>query len=174
MDPVSGGARVVATALGVLILLELLGMLATAAGVVELPLDAWDHAGSIVSVVGDTVAIVGLLRGRRWGWWVAVGLVALDVLLLPVLELRRGEVELTTITALGLTLLVDAGILALLDGPQTRADCDVGRAPALPVKPLAIVGVVFGVVPLLSTPSGFAAVVAFALIVWLRRRRRAE
>jgi hypothetical protein len=123
MDPVNGGARVVAATLGLVTSFNLLATL---------------------------------------------------VVVLPLLELRRGVPSLTTVGAFGLTALVDGGILALLDRPRTRADCGIAATPYLQVKPLVVVGVLFGVVPLALSPIGFVAVAAFVLIIWLRRRRRAQ
>lgn len=172
------GARTLALVLGVLVLLGVLDMLSVWFGVIELPIelpvDEWDRALAVVSLAGHVVAVAGLLRRARWSWYLVAGLVALDVVALPVLELRRDTVEPTMVAAVGLTLLIDAGILALLDRPETRADCGVGPTPILPVKPLLIVGVLLGVVPLASTPAGLIAVVAFLLVLWLRRRQRAR
>lgn len=171
-----GGARTLAAVLGVLILLDVLDTIAVSSGLlqlpVELPMDEWDRALGWVSLAGHVVAVVGLLLRKRWSWWLVAALVMLDVVLLPVLELRRDVLEPTTIAAVGLTLLIDAGILSLLGREETRADCGIGPTPALPVKPLVVVGVLLGVVPLASTPAGLVAVVAFFVVLWVRRRRR--
>jgi len=171
-----GGARTLAIVLGVLILLDVLDMLAVWFGVIELPIelpvDAWDRALAVVSLAGHVAAVVGLLLRARWSWWLVAGLVALDVVALPLLEMRRDALEPTMIAAVGLTLLIDAGILALLDRAETRADCGIGPTPTLPVKPLVVVGVLLGVVPLASTPAGLVAVVAFVVVLWFQRRRR--
>jgi hypothetical protein len=179
MEPLRGGARGVAAALGGLIGLEVLGAILEWSGALDAmtgelgaTLDAWDQAAAMAVLAGHVVALVGLLGRRSWGWYLTIAVVAFDVVVLPMLELRRSAVALENIMAVGLALLIDAGILALLDRPQTRADCGIGTTPRLPVRPLALVGVLLGVAPLLSTPSGIAAVAAFVAIVWYRRRRR--
>ena len=62
----------------------------------------------LVLVAGLIAAGVGLLQGRRWGWYLAVVVVGLSV----VLDLLRGNL---------LGLLIDALIIFLLTRPATRA-----------------------------------------------------
>ena len=59
-------------------------------------------------VAGLIAAGVGLLQGRRWGWYLAVVVVGLTV----VLDLLRGNL---------IGLVIDALIIFLLTRPATRA-----------------------------------------------------
>ena len=59
-------------------------------------------------VAGLIAAGVGLLQGRRWGWYLAMVVVGLSVLL----DLLRGNL---------LALVIDALIIFLLTRPATRA-----------------------------------------------------
>ena len=63
---------------------------------------------ALVLVAGLIAAGVGLLQGRRWGWYLAMVVVVLTVLL----DLLRGNL---------LGLLIDALIIFLLTRPATRA-----------------------------------------------------
>ena len=63
---------------------------------------------ALVLVAGLIAAGVGLLQGRRWGWYLAMVVVGLTVLL----DLLRGNL---------LGLLIDALIIFLLTRPATRA-----------------------------------------------------
>ncbi|HEY4727052.1 MAG TPA: hypothetical protein VIJ32_02460, partial [Actinomycetes bacterium] len=63
---------------------------------------------ALVLVVGLIAAGVGLLQGRRWGWYLAMVVVGLSVLL----DLLRGNL---------LALVIDALIIFLLTRPATRA-----------------------------------------------------
>ena len=63
---------------------------------------------ALVLVAGLIAAGVGLLQGRRWGWYLAMVVVGLTV----VLDLLRGNL---------LGLLIDALIIFLLTRPATRA-----------------------------------------------------
>ena len=62
----------------------------------------------VLVVAGLIAAGVGLLQGRRWGWYLAMVVVGLTV----VLDLLRGNL---------LGLLIDALIIFLLTRPATRA-----------------------------------------------------
>ena len=62
----------------------------------------------VVVVAGLIAAGVGLLQGRRWGWYLAVVVVGLTV----ILDLLRGNL---------IGLLIDALIIFLLTRPATRA-----------------------------------------------------
>ena len=62
----------------------------------------------LLLVAGLIAAGVGLLQGRRWGWYLAMVVVGLSVLL----DLLRGNL---------LALLIDALIIFLLTRPATRA-----------------------------------------------------
>ena len=59
-------------------------------------------------IAGLIAAGVGLLQGRRWGWYLAIVVVGLTVLL----DLLRGNL---------LGLIIDALIIFLLTRPATRA-----------------------------------------------------
>jgi hypothetical protein len=59
-------------------------------------------------IAGLIAAGVGLLQGRRWGWYLAIVVVGLTVLL----DLLRGNL---------LGLIIDALIIFLLTRPSTRA-----------------------------------------------------
>jgi hypothetical protein len=63
---------------------------------------------ALVLIAGLIAAGVGLLQGRRWGWWLAMVVVGLSV----VLDLLRGSL---------LALVIDALIIFLLTRPATRA-----------------------------------------------------
>ena len=63
---------------------------------------------ALVLVAGLIAAGVGLLQGRRWGWYLAMVVVGLSVLL----DLLRGNL---------LGLLIDALVIFLLTRPATRA-----------------------------------------------------
>jgi hypothetical protein len=63
---------------------------------------------ALVLITGLIAAGVGLLQGRRWGWWLAMVVVGLSV----VLDLLRGSL---------LALVIDALIIFLLTRPATRA-----------------------------------------------------
>jgi hypothetical protein len=63
---------------------------------------------AVALVAGLIAAGVGLLQGRQWGWYLAVVVVGLSVLL----DLLRGNL---------LGLVIDALILFLLTRPATRA-----------------------------------------------------
>lgn len=63
---------------------------------------------ALLLVAGLIAAGVGLLQGRRWGWYLAMVVVVLTVLL----DLLRGNL---------LGLLIDALIIFLLTRPATRA-----------------------------------------------------
>ena len=62
----------------------------------------------VVVVAGLIAAGVGLLQGRQWGWYLAIVVVGLTV----ILDLLRGNL---------IGLLIDALILFLLTRPSTRA-----------------------------------------------------
>jgi hypothetical protein len=62
----------------------------------------------VLVVAGLIAAGVGLLQGRQWGWYLAMVVVGLTV----VLDLLRGNL---------LGLLIDALIIFLLTRPATRA-----------------------------------------------------
>ena len=62
----------------------------------------------LLLVAGLIAAGVGLLQGRRWGWYLAMVVVGLSVLL----DLLRGNL---------LALLIDALVIFLLTRPSTRA-----------------------------------------------------
>jgi hypothetical protein len=62
----------------------------------------------LLLVAGLIAAGVGLLQGRRWGWYLAMVVVGLTV----VLDLLRGNL---------IGLLIDALIIFLLTRPSTRA-----------------------------------------------------
>ena len=62
----------------------------------------------VLLVAGLIAAGVGLLQGRRWGWYLAMVVVGLTV----VLDLLRGNL---------IGLLIDALIIFLLTRPATRA-----------------------------------------------------
>ena len=63
---------------------------------------------ALLLVAGLIAAGVGLLQGRRWGWYLAMVMIALSV----VLDLLRGNL---------LGLVIDALIIFLLTRPATRA-----------------------------------------------------
>ncbi|HXP14283.1 MAG TPA: hypothetical protein VN907_03145, partial [Actinomycetes bacterium] len=63
---------------------------------------------ALVLVAGLIAAGVGLLQGRRWGWYLAMVMIGLSV----VLDIYR-------VNLLG--LLIDALIIFLLTRPATRA-----------------------------------------------------
>jgi hypothetical protein len=65
-------------------------------------------AVAVVLIAGLIAAGVGLLQGRRWGWYLAMVVVVLSVLL----DLLRGNL---------LGILIDALIIFLLTRPATRA-----------------------------------------------------
>lgn len=62
----------------------------------------------VLVVAGLIAAGVGLLQGRRWGWYLAIVVVGLTV----ILDLLRGNL---------IGLLIDALIIFLLTRPSTRA-----------------------------------------------------
>jgi hypothetical protein len=62
----------------------------------------------VLVVAGLIAAGVGLLQGRQWGWYLAIVVVGLTV----ILDLLRGNL---------LGLLIDALIIFLLTRPATRA-----------------------------------------------------
>ena len=62
----------------------------------------------LLLVAGLVAAGVGLLQGRQWGWYLAMVVVGLTV----VLDLLRGNL---------IGLLIDALIIFLLTRPATRA-----------------------------------------------------
>ena len=62
----------------------------------------------VLLVAGLIAAGVGLLQGRQWGWYLAIVVVGLTVLL----DLLRGNL---------IGLLIDALIIFLLTRPSTRA-----------------------------------------------------
>lgn len=62
----------------------------------------------VVVVAGLIAAGVGLLQGRQWGWYLAIVVVGLTV----ILDLLRGNL---------IGLLIDALIIFLLTRPATRA-----------------------------------------------------
>ena len=62
----------------------------------------------LVLVIGLIAAGVGLLQGRQWGWYLAIVVVGLTV----ILDLLRGNL---------IGLLIDALIIFLLTRPATRA-----------------------------------------------------
>ena len=62
----------------------------------------------ILLVAGLIAAGVGLLQGRQWGWYLAMVVVGLTV----ILDLLRGNL---------IGLLIDALIIFLLTRPATRA-----------------------------------------------------
>jgi hypothetical protein len=62
----------------------------------------------VLVVAGLIAAGVGLLQGRQWGWYLAIVVVGLTV----VLDLLRGNL---------IGLLIDALIIFLLTRPATRA-----------------------------------------------------
>jgi hypothetical protein len=62
----------------------------------------------LLLIAGLIAAGVGLLQGRRWGWYLALVVVGLTVLL----DLLRGNL---------IGLLIDALIIFLLTRPATRA-----------------------------------------------------
>ena len=62
----------------------------------------------LLLVAGLIAAGVGLLQGRRWGWYLAMVVVGLSVLL----DMLRGNL---------LALVIDALIIFLLTRPATRA-----------------------------------------------------
>jgi ABC-type glucose/galactose transport system permease subunit len=62
----------------------------------------------VLVVAGLIAAGVGLLQGRQWGWYLAMVVVGLTV----VLDLLRGNL---------IGLLIDALIIFLLTRPATRA-----------------------------------------------------
>ena len=62
----------------------------------------------VLLVAGLIAAGVGLLQGRRWGWYLAMVVVVLSALR-----------DLQFLNLLG--LLIDAGIIFLLTRPATRA-----------------------------------------------------
>jgi hypothetical protein len=62
----------------------------------------------LLLVIGLVAAGVGLLQGRRWGWYLALVVVGLTV----ILDLLRGNL---------IGLLIDALIIFLLTRPATRA-----------------------------------------------------
>jgi hypothetical protein len=63
---------------------------------------------ALVLVAGLIAAGVGLLQGRRWGWYLALVMIGLSV----VLDIYRGNL---------LGLVIDALIIFLLTRPSTRA-----------------------------------------------------
>jgi hypothetical protein len=63
---------------------------------------------AVLLVAGLIAAGVGLLQGRRWGWYLAMVMIALSV----VLDLLRGNL---------LGLVIDALIIFLLTRPAIRA-----------------------------------------------------
>jgi hypothetical protein len=63
---------------------------------------------ALLLVAGLIAAGVGLLQGRRWGWYLAMVMIALSV----VLDLLRGNL---------LGLVIDALIIFLLTRPAIRA-----------------------------------------------------
>jgi hypothetical protein len=65
-------------------------------------------AVGLLLVAGLIAAGVGLLQGRRWGWYLAMVVAGLTVLL----DLLRGNL---------LGILIDALIIFLLTRPATRA-----------------------------------------------------
>ena len=62
----------------------------------------------VLVIAGLIAAGVGLLQGRRWGWYLAIVVVGLTV----ILDLLRGNL---------IGLLIDALIIFLLTRPATRA-----------------------------------------------------
>jgi ABC-type glucose/galactose transport system permease subunit len=62
----------------------------------------------VLVVAGLIAAGVGLLQGRQWGWYLAIVVVGLTV----ILDLLRGNL---------IGLLIDALIIFLLTRPSTRA-----------------------------------------------------
>jgi hypothetical protein len=62
----------------------------------------------LLLVAGLIAAGVGLLKGRRWGWYLALAVVGLSA----VLDLLQGNL---------LGILIDALIIFLLTRPATRA-----------------------------------------------------
>ena len=62
----------------------------------------------LLLVAGLIAAGVGLLQGRQWGWYLAIVVVGLTV----ILDLLRGNL---------IGLLIDALIIFLLTRPSTRA-----------------------------------------------------
>jgi hypothetical protein len=65
-------------------------------------------AVGLLLVAGLIAAGVGLLQGRRWGWYLALVVIGLSV----VLDLLQGNL---------LGILIDALIIFLLTRPATRA-----------------------------------------------------
>ena len=63
---------------------------------------------ALVLVAGLIAAGVGLLQGRRWGWYLAMVMIGLSI----VLDLLGGNL---------LGLLIDALVIFLLTRPATRA-----------------------------------------------------
>ena len=63
---------------------------------------------ALALIAGLIAAGVGLLQGRRWGWYLAMVMITLSV----VLDLLRGNL---------LGLVIDALIIFLLTRPATRA-----------------------------------------------------
>jgi hypothetical protein len=65
----------------------------------------------VLLVAGLIAAGIGLLQGRRWGWYLAIVMVGLSILFSLVGYLGRGLFG----------LLIDALIIFLLTRPATRA-----------------------------------------------------
>lgn len=157
--------------------LEIVMIGASLLGWNPLDLTRVDYATAALAIPLGLVAGVGLLWRRRWGWMAAVGGVAAGLLV----EIARlpfaADSWSIRVVGLGIVLLVDGAILALLNAPAVRAALappppDTGVLGDLPVEPCCSVGLAMVVGGLTLEVGGWMILALWVAVVAVRRLRR--
>lgn len=158
--------------------MDAVGTWAWQAGYFDIPLTGFDLASSLISIPLSAAASAGLFLRRLWGWWAAIAVAGLSVASAGVSLSLDPELGPQTLAAMGIVMLITAGLFALLDRLSLRESLwpqppRSGVFARLPVKGCAGAGVLFLVSGLLlSVVVGWLILLLTAGILLIRRARR--
>jgi hypothetical protein len=161
---------------GALTLIEAGALYLAHTGVIDIPLEQSDYFESGLSIPASLIACVGLCASKRWGWFSGiafVGIALLNTLTSIVLDFEFAAEFLFTI---GASILLCSGLLAALDSKVLRVAVSPvapssGLLATLPVRPLAYLGLLLTLIPLVQMIWGWIILLVWLLIIGVRRIR---